>query len=171
MHVLHFIAVEADSAKRAFSSVKNQLEEKSGNFWSDWHVVGKGRWGKGDEYNNNEKDVISYVNNKKEFEKALQYTKDARKQEAKQVIGQIKSNNGEANFLISALSFAATGECSSLDMNTYYFLKIAQMMMGEWNSDSFFYDMEAGSCSYEHIQERIVTNPEQQYLVPVDFHF
>ena len=49
MHVLQWIAIEADNKEDALLTAKRQLEslmgeEGSGATWYDWFVVGGGRW-------------------------------------------------------------------------------------------------------------------------------
>ena len=48
MHTLHYIAVEADSKQQAFDKVVVSLSPNEDGHrladWSDWHVVGGGRW-------------------------------------------------------------------------------------------------------------------------------
>ena len=47
MHTLHWWAVEAEDKEDAFNIVKGRLITDEGNNWvdwSDWHVVGGGRW-------------------------------------------------------------------------------------------------------------------------------
>lgn len=174
MHVLHYLAVEADSNKDAFNSVKSKLEECSGpNFWSDWHVVGGGRWSKNskDGYTDTVKDVLSYVKDKKKFDNALQWSKNARKDEMKSLLDAVQKSDGEATFMSSALSFIKNGDSQTLDMNAYNMLRIAQYLLGHWNCNSYYYDLESGGCSYEYLDQRLKDNPDSQYLVPVDFHF
>lgn len=47
MHTLHYVAVEADNKQQAFDKVVVSLSREDGHTpadWSDWHVVGGGRW-------------------------------------------------------------------------------------------------------------------------------
>ena len=47
MHTLHYFAVQAEDNQEAFDIVQSRLEHgEDGAFveWSDWHVVGGGRW-------------------------------------------------------------------------------------------------------------------------------
>ena len=47
MHTLHWFAVEAENKEEAFDQVQARLSYEDGEKfveWSDWHVVGGGRW-------------------------------------------------------------------------------------------------------------------------------
>jgi hypothetical protein len=174
MHVLQYIATTAESTKEAFNNVKDHLEEVAhSNFWSDWHVVGGGRWSQNskDGYNDTMQDVISYVKDKDKFTKAIQWSKKARADEMKQLLSQLQKDGGEATFIISALEYIKTAKCDSISMNAYYVNRISQMLLGHWTSDSYFFDISSNSSSYEYIEEAIEENPDNVYLVPVDFHF
>ena len=50
-------------------------------------------------------------------------------------------------------------------MDYYYANKIADMLAGNYNSDSHFYDLNNHSASMEYLEPN-----ENSYLVPVDFH-
>ena len=174
MHVLQYLAVKADSTKEAYKNVKSHLENvTNGDFWSDWHVVGGGRWSKNSKegYDDSPDDVISYVNDNKKFLDSIEWTKKARMEEMKGLLESLHNNDGEAQFIISALAYAKKAEVDSIDMNSYLVNRISKMLLGIWTSDSFFFDAESNSCSYVYLQERIEAEPDNVYLVPVDFHF
>jgi len=44
MHTLHWWAVEAEDKEDAANIVEAALSENNYVEWSDWHVVGGGRW-------------------------------------------------------------------------------------------------------------------------------
>lgn len=174
MHVLQYIATLAESEKEAFNNVKSHLEEvTNNNFWSDWHIIGGGRWSKNskDTYTDTIEDVISYVKNKDKFTKAIEWTKEARSNEMKSLLSNLQKDGGEAEFVISALAYIKNSSCNSLSMNNYYMNRMSQMLLGHWTSDSYFYDITSGSSSYDYLEENINDHPENVYLVPVDFHF
>jgi hypothetical protein len=59
------------------------------------------------------------------------------------------------------------------DMNSYYIRKAGDLLMDNYTSDSYFYDMVEYTAHMGYIKERL-DNPTQsmrQFLVPVDFHF
>ena len=174
MHVLQYLAINGESTKDAYKNVKSHLEDvTNSNFWSDWHVVGGGRWSKSskDGYNDSPNDVISFVNDKTKFLDAIEWSKQARKQEMKTLLESLNKGDGEAQFFISALEYVKKSECNSIDMNAYLVYRISQMLMGHWTSDSFFFDIEENSGSYSYLEDRMQSDPDNVYLVPVDFHF
>ena len=77
MHTLQFISVEAESKEDAFRIVKSTLENESYAQWSDWHVVGGGRWSfeemesTGDQYTDTSSTVISFDKDTEIFVKYL----------------------------------------------------------------------------------------------------
>jgi hypothetical protein len=173
MHVLHYIAVEAEDKKDAFHTVKNFLEEPGNCSWSDWHVVGGGRWSKHsrEAIEDSIEDIISYKDDSNTFIKAIEGCRDSRKEEMSSMLQSLNKSGGEAEFIIRALEYSKTGDSIRLDMNCYYFSSIAEMLLGEWKSKSYFYDLASHTSSFIDVKDRINTNPEAQYLVPVDFHF
>lgn len=175
MHVLHYVSVAADSSKEAYKNVKSILDERtsSGGFWSDWQVVGGGRWSKNskDTYTDTPKDVISYAQEEKRFLEAVDYTKKARSSEMSGLVDRLNKEQGEATFYISMLEFIKNPDSKSLDMNAYNIYRVAEMLLGHWNPNSYYYDLEDGNGSYQYLEERIVNEPDRQYIVPVDLHF
>jgi hypothetical protein len=174
MHVLQYITVQAGSSKEAFKNVKSKLEEvANSNFWSDWHVVGGGRWSKNskDYFVDTPQDVISYVKDKSKFLHYIEWTKKARIDEMKNLLSNLQRDGGEAQFVISALEYIKKAECNSVDLNAYYVNRITEMLMGHWTSDSYFFDIESNTGSYKDLEQRIQDDPDNVYLVPVDFHF
>jgi len=67
---------------------------------------------------------------------------------------------------------------STFSMATYYARRLAQIVDGEWNSESAFYDAIGWSCHTRHLSEAI-SDPahpyraggQSLYLVVIDFHF
>lgn len=167
MHVLQCLAIEASSKMDAFHIVGNRLEELSPH-WSDWHTVGLGRWS---ERATDSRSVISYHQNRKDFEEKLAMTISARKGEMKALLKEVSEIGAEAGFFINAANFVTTGHNKLVDISAYKIHSIAQLLLGDWNPRSCFYDLEIGSCSYDYLEDRIKKDPKKQYLVPVDFHF
>ena len=113
----------------------------------------------------------SYVKNKKKFLDAIEWTKKARSEEMKALLSNLQKGSGEAQFVISALEYIKKAECNSVDLNAYFVNRITQMLLGHWTNDSYFFDIEANTGSYKYVEERIENEPDNVYLVPVDFHF
>jgi len=172
MHVLHHIAVEAVSSESAFQLVKDFTRDVD---WSDWCVVGGGRWSSKPGSEDTPQDVISYVKNKHMFTKALELSRESRKSQMKYYLDGICGEN-EATFMIDVLGYMKTGDTplrtttSSLWNRAYYFHRASSLLLGQYISDSFFYDLEENVTTFDYLLDRLINNPEKQYLVPVDFH-
>ena len=161
MHILHRIAVEAENADEA-KSIVNEYIEDSGEFeWSDWSVVG-GRWG--------EEDVIlNYSETPEKFLEALEKAKGWRieqinsyleRVDVEHVMSLLKNYNGEQ---------IAFNEQDG--MQVWRLQKALEIAGGDSNPYSYFYDMVGGGTGDKYLKKRIETNPTEQYLVAVDFHF
>ena len=74
MHTLHWIATKAKDRQEAFDIVTVSLmPNEDGNRmadWSDWHVVGGGRWSES-AYQNSSDMIISYAEKPDEFKKTI----------------------------------------------------------------------------------------------------
>jgi hypothetical protein len=165
MHILHHIAVEATSSKSAFQLVKDFAEDVD---WSDWCVVGGGRWSSKPGSEDTPQDVISYVKNKQRFTKAFELSRESRKSQMKYYLDGICGEN-EAMFMIEVLKYMKTGDAPH-SIRAYYFNQASSLLCGRYISDSFFYDLQENVTSFDYLLDRLINNPEKQYLVPVDFH-
>jgi hypothetical protein len=56
-------------------------------------------------------------------------------------------------------------------MELYPIKKIYDMSMGEWDFNSYYYDIEAESSNMVHLKNSLDKGADNWYLVPVDFHF
>ena len=161
MHVLHRIAVEAENADEA-KSIVNEYIEDSGEFsWSDWSIVG-GRWGEEDT-------VISYSETPERFVEAYETAKQWRveqvnsylaKVDVDHVMDLLKNYNGEQ------IAFSEQD-----GMQVWRLGKALEIANGDSSPYSYFYDMVGGGSGDKYLKERIEVNPNEQYLVAVDFHF
>ena len=187
MHTLHYIAVEADSKQEAFDKVVVSLLPNEDGYrladWSDWHVVGGGRWStnanKESEnnlmggYNDDPTDVLGFSEDKEKFQEALI---SIVKWKSNVMNRAIKEFNPD-KFISDMVDYASEGGRSEYNgdtiMNAYTIKETAQMLMGGWIPDSGLYDLEENIAELTYLRERL-DKPEQamkQYLVPVDFHF
>lgn len=57
------------------------------------------------------------------------------------------------------------------EMPLYYAKKLAELLSGEWTSDSAVYDLSTWDTNLSDFRKRVDTDPERQFLVLVDFHF
>jgi len=187
MHTLHYIAVEADSKQQAFDKVVVSLLPNEDGYrladWSDWHVVGGGRWSSNANkennlmagYNDDPTDVLGFSEDKEKFQEALVSVGKWRSQAMNRAIKEFKPDK----FISDMVDYASEGgrpgnhfDGNKL-MNIYAIKEAANMLMGSWIPDSGFYDLEENIAEATYLKERL-DKPEQavrQYLVPVDFHF
>jgi hypothetical protein len=187
MHTLHYMAVEADNKQEAFDKVVVSLQPNEDGHrladWSDWHVVGGGRWSSNANKENNimagydddPTDVLGFSEDKEKFQEAIS---SIAKWKAEAVNRAIKTINTD-RFISDLVDYASEGgrpgnhfDGNKL-MNIYAIKEAADMLMGNWIPDSGFYDLQEYLAETTYLKERL-DKPEQavrQYLVPVDFHF
>lgn len=178
MHTLHYIAVEAESKEEAFQKVVDELEPTDyGRVveWSDWHVVGGGRWNSdhSNQYNDSSNDIISYKEDKQKFLEAIDGVRKARIQEMNRNLDKINVDK----FISDVVDYISNGgeldDDDRYDMNSYYISSAAKMMRNYWTPDSYFFDLTYGSAGIQNLLARLDNEEASglQYLVPVDFHF
>lgn len=185
MHTLHYIAVEADSKQQAFDKVVVSLSPNEDGHrladWSDWHVVGGGRWSSNANkennlmagYNDDPTDVLGFSEDKQKFQEALVSVGKFKSQAMNRAIKDLKPDK----FISDMVDYASEGGRSEYNgdtmMSAYIIKEAATMLMGGWTPDSGLYDLEENIAETTYLKERL-DKPEQaslQYLVPVDFHF
>ena len=185
MHTLHYIAVEADSKQQAFDKVVVSLSPNEDGYrladWSDWHVVGGGRWSSNANkennlmagYNDDPTDVLGFSEDKEKFQEALVSVGKFKSQAMNRAINDLKPDK----FISDMVDYASEGGRSEYNgetmMSAYIIKEAATMLMGGWTPDSGLYDLQENIAEATYLKERL-DKPEQsalQYLVPVDFHF
>jgi len=185
VHTLHYIAVEADSKQQAFDKVVVSLQPNEDGYrladWSDWHVVGGGRWSSNANkennlmagYNDDPTDVLGFSEDKEKFQEALVSVGKWRSQAMNRAIKEFNPDK----FISHMVDYASEGGRleynSDTIMSAYAIKEAATMLMGGWTPDSGLYDLEENIAEATYLKERL-DKPEQsalQYLVPVDFHF
>lgn len=178
MHVLQQIATKADSAEEAFYNVKNKFDEMYSESeglggWSDWYVVGGGRWNSNpnNQYQDNHDDVVSNNDNPDKFMEVLQGSLNARKEE----MGRIREHLDTNKFVELVDNFIANNgnptDEDRFDMSAYYVRSAASLLNGYWNQDSYFYDLDNYTTTPKYMLEELDKGSKKWYLVPVDFHF
>lgn len=177
MHTLHWWAVEAEDREDAFNQVVNRLINDEGqNFvdWSDWHVVGGGRWNnEGDGYTDNQNMIVSYKDEPKLFKDRLQLCKDNRIGEMNTYLTKINLDKFTSDMVDYISNSGTPADEQRFGMNSYYIRKAGELLSDHYTSDSYFYDMVEYTAHMGYIEERL-DNPERpliQFLVPIDFHF
>jgi hypothetical protein len=181
MHVLQYIAVkpkgtfhidELDEFKaEAFDDVKCKFEEMYSESeglggWSDWYVVGGGRWNPNPDSQYKEDDhsmVISYAETPELFVETINNAIQSRKDE----FATYRDRFEKQNIDISASLDKYDGTTDySFDM--YELNKLIDMLQGKWDMNSYFYDLNNWSTNPKWVLDNL---DDSWYLVPVDFHF
>jgi hypothetical protein len=174
MHVLQHIAVIADSQDEAFRTVKDSLESELGDYesttnsWFDWFVAGGGRWNPNpdSQYADDQSMVISYDDNPAGYRETID----------KAIISRMEEFNGyrksyeEKGIDIEAKLDNYKG-VMNYDFELYPLKKMIDMIQGEWDMNSYFYDMHHASTNPDHMYKSIDLGNKNWYAVPVDFHF
>lgn len=171
MHVLQWIAIknDTDDPSDAVQSVTSFLEQElnPGSSWFDWFITGGGRWNpEGDGYNDGATNmVISLAEHgltaiQEKIDWAIEarmrefadYTKDI---DFSGIQDKLNSYNGTMDY--------------SFDL--YPLNKAIEMLQGNWDFNSYFYDAENYSTNPKWLLDKIASGDVDWYLVPVDFHF
>jgi hypothetical protein len=180
MHTLHWIAVkDVEDKNMALRTVTNNLEalmgdEYSGGTWFDWFVAGGGRWNveEGEDFAEAYKDyktnmIISFEEEPDLFEERVLLSMEARKSEFDSYAKDVKPE-----LLTKIISEYNPREIDwSITMDVYPIKKVIDMAYGEWDFNSYFYDMENTSTTPKYMFETIDKGDKNWYIVPVDFHF
>lgn len=174
MHTLHYFAVEAQDNQEAFDIVASRLSYEDGEKfveWSDWHVVGGGRWSQS-QYEDTSDTVISYATDPEGFKKALEGCQKARIDEMNRYLEQLNYDKFVSD-MVDYISNSGIPNDERFDLNSYYFKKAGNMLMDHYGPESYFYDLKEYTAHIGYVKERL-DSPDTamlQFLVPVDFHF
>jgi hypothetical protein len=174
MHVLQYIAVVADSKDEAFRTVKDGLESELGNnefatnSWFDWFVAGGGRWNPNpdSQYQDDQSMIISYEETPDEYRAMVDSMITNRIEEFNNYRKSHEERNVDINTKLDSYKGIMT-----YDFELYYLKKMIDMIQGEWDMNSYFYDMNFASTNLEHMYKNIDLGNKNWYIVPVDFHF
>jgi hypothetical protein len=180
MHVLQWIAVEADDKDEAYRTVEETLQNMLGDFdmptttWYDWFVCGGGRFNvsKDEDFNEAYTEgktnlIVSAKEQPDEFDERVLQAMESRKAEfdgyAKDVdtsiLDKIIKDYDPKEFDFPAFQ------------SLYPIKKLIDMAYGTWDFNSYFYDMVNDTTTPKYLFEAIDKAPENWYLVPVDFHY
>lgn len=177
MHTLHYFAVEAEDNQEAFDIVESRLSFEDGEKfveWSDWHVVGGGRWSENpnNQYNDSPEDVISYDVDPERFLKTIEKIRQWRIEEMNRYLEQVNFDKFQSD-MVDYISNSGIPSNERFDLNSYYFQKAGKMLMDYYTPESYFYDLVEYTAHMSYMQQRL-DNPDiavRQFLVPVDFHY
>jgi hypothetical protein len=172
MHVLQYIAVQVDNQEEAFHTVKDTLESELGNneyatnTWFDWFVVGGGRFVEGNPYEESTNSIISYDEAPKEYRTTVDKMIGNRMEEFNGYRKQFEGKNIDLNAKLDNYKGVM-----NYDFELYPLAKMIDMIQGQWDFNSYFYDMQTSSTNPEHMYKSIDLGNKNWYAVPVDFHF
>lgn len=176
MHVIQQIAITATSAEEAADIVKSRFDEMYSESeglggWSDWYVVGGGRWNSNpaNQYQDSHNDVVSHNDSPNRFLELIDQSLTSRTQEMEYLKKHFEVDVFTG--LVDKFIDGTFDDDDRFDMNSYYIKKAADMINGTWNSDSYFYDLQNHSTTPKYMFEDIDKGNKNWYLVPVDFHF
>jgi hypothetical protein len=178
LHTLHWIATKAKDKQEAFDIVTVSLmPNEDGNRmadWSDWHVVGGGRWSDST-YQNSSDMIISYAEKPDEFKKTIE---DIKRYRINYMNDKLTKLDNAFDNLKSDVVDYISNDCKlndnrQFDFSRWNITEAIDMINSKWTCDSAFFDHNEFTSSLEYLQERL-DKPEEaplHYLVPVDFHF
>ena len=180
MHVLQWLAVEADDKDEAYRTVEENLQNMLGDFdmpthtWYDWFVVGGGRFNVAEDEDSNEAYtegktnlIVSAKEQPDEFDERVLQAMESRKAEfegyAKDVdtsiLDKIIKDYNPREFDFPAFQ------------SLYVIKKVIDMAYGTWDFNAYFYDMVNDTTTPKYLYESIDKGNKNWYLCPVDFHF
>lgn len=182
MHVLQWIAIEANDEDEAVANVTSELEVAMGDgenyiSWYDWFVVGGGRWNteEGDGimsgYTPKTNMVISYDKDPNGFRARVDKCIQNRIDTYNEYLTEVKKYD-----ILAKLE--TYGGVMEYDPMFYSLSSLVKMKSGDWTYDSWFYDFIADSSNATHILSKLDKHDQDTpkvaagiFLVPVDFHF
>lgn len=168
MHTLHWWAVKAVDKEDAAGIVESVLSEEYVD-WSDWYVVGGGRWSNS-QYENSHDMVISYDEEPEKFKETIRGCIQARIDEMNYLKDKIDLNKF-ANSVEKYANFGSIGE-DRFGLQNYFVRQAGTMLLEYYNPNSYFYDIIHHSASTDYIYELIDKKDSNGlFLVPVDFHY
>jgi hypothetical protein len=174
MHTIQYIATQAQDVDQAHRNVKGYLDLKMGsgdeyNTWYDWFVTGGGRWttDPANQYNDDYTGDVVHQSDPK-FDSYLAKAKEYRQTSLDEYVEQAK--RVELDKLINDVQLSG-GDDFRAGMELYPIKKIYDMAMGEWDFNSYYYDMMNDSANMVHLKNSLDKGQDNWYLVPCDFHF
>ena len=178
MHVIQYIATQADDRDMAFRSVKDYLETHLGNdpesptvSWYDWFVTGGGRWSTSDDpYNDNYQADVAHQDSPN-FE---EYLLTAHKYKLEETAVDLKyAREVDVAALLDSIEQNQEGLYPMYDEanKLYPFRNLYNHLIGVWGPNSYFFDIYHDSTNPRLMREGIDNGDKNWYIVPVDFHF
>lgn len=169
MHTLQYIAIQSEDKESAASTVETLLNEElnPGHSWYDWFVVGGGRFHDGeDPYEETYETTISYEDTPDLFDSVIAECMEKRGREFQELLIEYKLS--QTNLLEMFENYKGGIEFS---MDLYAIKKMIDIMQGQWDYTSRFYDLNSWSTDTHHMNRSIADGNKDWFLVPIDFHF
>jgi len=178
LHTLHWIATKAENRQEAFDIISLSLQAGDEGSrladWSDWYVVGGGRYS-ASVYEPSQDMIISYAEKPDEFKKVLSDIKEYR---IKFMNDRLTKLSSAFDKLQSDVVDYISNDCMPLknqrfDFSRWDITETINILNGKWTPDSGFYDHVEFTAEFQYLEKRL-DKPEEaalHYLVPVDFHF
>ena len=171
MHVLQWVAVEAEDVDTAADMAESLLNEAMGDSenpasWYDWFVVGGGRWNpEQDQYANSSNMVISFEENPNAFRAKIDELITYRIATYNEYLEEVKKYD-----ILAKLD--NYGGAMEYDPMFYSLRNVIKMKSGDWTYDSCFYDFVHWSTNATHVLSKIDNEQGKNFfLIPIDFHF
>jgi hypothetical protein len=181
MHVLQWIAVKPtgkydpedidtckeeafDMVKSTFESMYSESEGLGG--WSDWFIVGGGRWNPNPDSQYKEDDhsmVIAYGEDPELFSKTISEAMESRVSEFNSYRQRFADSKVDINAKLDSYDGVMDYAFDLYDLS-----KCIDMLQGKWDYNSYFYDINGWSTNPKWVLDSL---DDSWYLVPVDFHF
>lgn len=167
MHILHWIAVEAENEEQASNRVKDILEDGSVARWSDYYQVGFDDNPGAISFNEQPDKVYNLISSaishrQNEIIKLTQRMRDSPVKLLEKALEHFLKERVVPNpFLV---------EVPYTDMEIYMLEKIVALLNDTYIPESCFFDAVAFTAGTNELENRILKEPEKQYLVAVRFH-
>jgi hypothetical protein len=183
-HILHWVAVKVDGdlaldnpigvlKEDASLSLNSTLEgdERPYLNWTDWWMVGGGRFTEGDSYSTKHEHCIAYHEDADKFLAQMNEAIEWRKAHMTSNLAELQASDFD---FVTAVEEAIekTGALHTYGHKMWLASNLSKLAMGYWTVDTRFYDIENGLDSTEFILKDIENGLGYQWvLVPVDFHY
>lgn len=170
MHVLQWIAIKDESKEDALAHVRNNLESyMNDGMWYDWFIAGGGRWNpNSDPYFGEDSSMVMSAEEvgNEEFIARVNSSIESRMRE----FNDYRQEFAKAEVDINA-KFDSYDGTIDYSFELYPLRKMLDMIQGDWDFNSYYFDMEHHSTNPKHLLDKLEQDNVNWYLVPVDFHF
>ena len=168
MHVAQIILAEIKENDTPQGYVETFLDSalEGGGVWFDW--FGEGTFGKGlaGRWSGEviEGDVLRYSDNPELAEEVIEKFLEVRQREIEYAQSIIRDCG------VETMNYNMTDH-GMWDKEGYALYKMGKILTNFWCPESGVFDATTWGADLKYFRERLAENPEDQYLVVVDFHF